>query len=227
MKKNFTNTKRFLFAIALLAVVVSSCKKDDPPVVVLGAGIYEFGSATLVDGDVNNSATTNLVLRNVPIDATTVIAELTLPAGEIDNTSNFTDAVLTGAAPCTDEDTRNWTYQINLKSDLKVAFICTSENDFSEDIGTWQMLNNNTTLSMSISVSFSPVAIPIVLNDVVITDTQITGTIESFPMVKYIVYDTGLPMPIGGPIDGDINNTDPSNLNLQFISVDVVLDKVK
>jgi hypothetical protein len=235
MKTNFTMTKRFLFAIALLAVVVSSCSDDDAPTVVPGAGIYEFGSATLVDGDVNDDGTTNLVLRNV-VTAGGVVPEITLPKGESDNTSGFVDAVLTGAAPCVEGggSTADWTYQMNLKSDLKVAFICTSENDLSEDIGSWQLLNDNTTLSMSISVSFSPIAIPIVLNDVVITDTQISGTVESFPMVKYILYGAdapdplpNTPMPIGGPIDGDATNTDASNSNLQFISVDIVLDKVQ
>jgi len=213
----------FLAVFALMALVISSCE-EDAPTVVPGAGIYTFGSATLVDGDINNPDTDVLLLRNVPVTGLGIVPEFPIQAGETDNTSGFVDAVLTGAAPCENLDATTWTYQINLQDNLNVAFICTSEDDLSEDIGSWQLIGDK--LSMSISVSFSPIPIPIVISSVVITDTGISGTIDSFPMVKYIVYDDGTPMPIGGPIDGDITNTDASNLNVQYISVSVQLDKV-
>lgn len=92
MKTNFTMTKRFLFAISLLAVIASSCSEDDviPPPDI--AGIYTFTSATLIDGDIANSATTNLVIEHgggpgVNVD---------VPAGDVTTTSFFVNAVLSG-----------------------------------------------------------------------------------------------------------------------------------
>ena len=49
--------------------------------------------------------------------------------------------------------------------------------------------------------------------------------IQRFPMVKYILYEDGTPMPLAGPIDGDPSNTDPTNLNIQYISIEIVLNK--
>jgi len=205
--------KHFLAAFVLMAFIASSCEEDEPTVVP-GAGIYDFTSAALYDGDVEDPNTTNLVVIDgmLLLGAQGDINIAPGDAGEVQITSAFVNAVLKGAAPCVGPDPTNYTYQINLKSDLKLAFICTSENDLSEDIGSWQVIGDK--LSMSISVSFSPVPIPIVIGNVTITDTNISGRIEAFPMIKDAKF------PIGTPLDGDANN-----LNLQYISVDVVLTK--
>ena len=216
MKTNFTMKKYFLAAFVMMAFVISSCE-DDAPVVVEGAGIYDFGSATLVDGNVNDPNTTDMVIVDGMLLVTGQPGDVTLPAGEAQITTAFVDAVLRGAAPCESQDLTSWAYQINLKSDLNVAFICTSEADLSEDIGSWQVIGDK--LSMSISVSFSPVPIPIVISSVVITDTNISGTIDALPMIR------DAKVPVGGPLDGDITNTDPSNLNVQYIAVEVILNK--
>ena len=212
MKTNFTMKKYFLAAFVMMAFVISSCE-DDAPVVVEGAGIYNFGGASLIDGNTNDPATNLLITDGMLLLGGQGDIDISPgDPGEAQITSAFVDAVLKGASPCTDANSLNWTYQINLKSDLNVAFICTSEADLSEDIGSWQLLDDK--LSMSISVSFSPIPIPIVISNVVITETTISGSIDQLPMIK------DAKLPIGAPIDGDA-----TNLNVQYISVSVVLNK--
>lgn len=183
---------------------------------IAGSGIYEFGSATLVDGNINDMNTTDLFIIDGNLLISGLSEDITIHKGEVQATSAFVDSFFKGAAPCENFDQTSWTYQINLKGNNQVAFICTSENDLSEDIGTWQLFNG--ILSMSMAVSFSPIPIPIVISNAVITGTSITGTIEALPMMRDAKY------PIGGPLDGNPSNTDPTNLNVQYISVDIQLD---
>jgi len=203
-------TKRFLFAIALLAVVVSSCKKDEVIPSPDIAGIYNFTSATLIDGDIANSATTDMLIlmasknpdADPPYSATAV-------AGDVPTTSFFVNAVLSGLAPCKlDPKTSPWTYQINFKSDGGLAFICTSENDISVDNGKWEFTDNDKTVKLTIeSSTLGTVVVEIEAASFVTGDSGvIKGTINSFPMVKNASEAVGA-------------------TNLQFIAFNVVLSK--
>lgn len=220
-------TKQILLGIAMIAFIASSCnKKDETPAVDI-SGMYSLQSATLVDGNVDDSNdASNLVITD-GLYLLGLQGDVDVPTGEAQVTTGFVDAVLRGAAPCTSTDLTAWKYKVDLKSDGKVAFVCTSENDKSEDLGTYELQNNNTTLNMSISVSFSPIPITITITDIEITDTTIKGKVERFPMLKHAFYDLATQelMPIGAPIDKDPTNLSPDNLNVQYLSATIVLTK--
>jgi len=205
MKTNFTMTKRLLFAFAALAMVISSC--DKTPEVVPSpeiGGIYTFTSATLIDGNVGDATTTNLVIENGGGAGVT----LDVPAGDVQYTSFFVNAVLSGLAPCVDEQIPV-TYQINIKADGGLAFICTSEGGTSVDNGTWVFADNDKTLVLTIeSSTLGTVEVKIETATFVTGTTGlISGTMNAFPMIA----NAGLP--IGAT-------------NLQFIAFDVVLTKI-
>lgn len=201
MKTNFTMTKRLLFAFAAIAFVASSCS-DDPVEVPAPdvAGIYTFTSATLIDGNIGDASTTNLVIEHgggpgVNVD---------VPAGDVQTTSFFVNAVLSGVAPCTDPATPI-TYTIDLQADGTIAFICTSEGDLSEDAGSWALTDENKTLVLTIeSAVLGQVVVEI--ENLVVVSPVLSGTINSFPMIQSAAAGIG-----------------PDNL--QFISFDVVLTK--
>ena len=204
MKTNFTITKRLLFAFAALAFVASSCDKTpevvpDPEI----AGIYNFTSATLIDGNIGDATTTNLVIENGGGPGVTA----DVPAGDVATTSFFVNAVLSGLAPCVDALTPV-TYQINIKSDGGLAFICTSEGGTSVDNGTWVFADDNKTVVLTIeSSTLGTVVVKIETATFVTGDAGvISGTMNTFPMI----INAGLP--IGAT-------------NLQFIAFDVVLSK--
>ena len=208
MKTNFTMTKRFLFALSLLAVIATSCSEDEviPPPDI--AGIYNFTSATLIDGDIGNDATTDLLIlmgstnpdADPPYSASAV-------AGDVPTTSFFVNAVLSGLAPCVDAQTPV-TYQIDIQSAGTLAFICTSEGNTTEENGTWKLLDENKTLELTIeSSTLGTVVVKIETATFVTGDVGvISGTMNSFPMVKNALEGIGAD-------------------NLQFISFEVVLSK--
>lgn len=227
MKTKFTIRRLIFTAFTIGAIALSSCTKDEETPKFDVSGEYTLQSAVLVDGNVNDTdAASNLFIG----DGLYLLGsqgDVDVPAGETQITTGFVDAVLRGAAPCKDADLTSWTYKIDLSSTGGVAFVCTSEGDVSDDLGTYSLLENNTVLSMSISVSFSPIPITITISDLVQNDDgSLTGTVESFPMLRYAFYGDGSLMLIGGPIDGDITNTSPDNLNVQYLSATITLAKV-
>ncbi len=113
------------------------------------------------------------------------------------------------SAPCTEQNISNWQYAINFKSDNVLAFICSSENDKSDDVGTWALEDSNNTLALEFSSGLFEelTAIPIKLNDVSFADGRIKGTIKNFPLMK--------------DLDKNINDI----TNLQLVSFDIVLKK--
>lgn len=202
MKTNFTMTKRLLFAFAALAFVASSCSDDDPIDVPAPdvAGVYTFTSATLIDGNIGDASTTNMVIEHgggpgVNVD---------VPAGNVQETTFFANAVLSGVAPCTDPAIPV-TYKVDLQADGTIAFICTSEGDLSEDAGIWELADENKTLVLTIeSAVLGQVVVEI--ENLMVVSPVLSGTINSFPMIKSAAAGIG-----------------PTNL--QFISFDVVLTK--
>jgi len=202
-------TKNIITLFLLLAITFTSCKKDEQVAPDL-SGNYTFESATLVDGNILDLTTTDLVILNAVTDSTANPPHsLTIQKGESANTSNLVNLMLSLSAPCTDVNINNWQYAINFKADNVLAFICSSENDKSEDVGTWALEDGNNTLTLEFSSGLFEdlTAIPIKLNDVSFADGRIKGTIKNFPLMK--------------DLDNDINDI----TNLQLVSFDIVLKK--
>ena len=210
MKTNFTMTKRLLFAIVALAFVASSCSEDDPVVAPDISGIYTFSGAVLIDGNLTSADDTNLTIENGAVDPNTGLPmTAVIPAGAdgAAGTSFFVNAVLSGLAPCTDPATPV-TYEINIKADGTLAFICTSEGDTSVDNGTWDLSSDFRTLTLTIiSSTLGQVVVAIESAVLVPGDSgTIAGTISSLPMIKDATASVGAD-------------------NVQFISIEVALAK--
>ncbi len=201
--------KKISTLFLLLAIISTSCKKDEQLAPDL-SGNYTFESATLVDGNILDLTTTDLIILNATTDPdATPPNSLTLQKGESAATSDLVDLMLSLSAPCTDLNLNNWQYAINFKSDNVLAFICSSENDKSDDVGTWALEDSNNTLKLNFSSGLFEglSSIPISLKDVSFADGKIKGTIKSFPMMK--------------DLDENINDVS----NIQLVSFDIVLTK--
>ncbi len=202
-------TKNTITLFLLLAIIFTSCKKDEQPAPDL-SGDYTFELATLVDGNVLDLTSTDLVILNATTDSTANPPySITIKKGESANTSNLVETMLALSAPCTDGNINNWQYAINFKSDNVLAFICSSESDKSDDVGTWALEDDNNTLTLEFSSGLFEelTAIPIKLNDVSFADGKIKGTVKSFPMMK--------------DLDKNINDI----TNIQLVSFNIVLKK--
>jgi len=189
MKTNMTMTKRFLFAIALLAVVVSSCKKDEVVPAPDVSGVYKFTSAELIDGNIGDTNIDSLFIENGGGPGVTSKA----PVGDVTTTSFWVNAVLSGLAPCENVDPRTWTYEIDIKSDGKLAFTCTSENNTTEENGTWKLEDENKTLTLIIeSATLGQVIVKVETATFVTGATGlISGTINKYPMLINAGADIG------------------------------------
>lgn len=198
------------FTITVKAANASSEQIDNIEFTVLVetsvVGKWSLSTATLVDGNIPDTNSTDMVILNGGIDPNSgTPVTVTVPAGNISETKFFVNAILSDLAPCTDPNTPV-TYQINMKSGGILAFICTSEGDTSEDNGTWVLANDYLSLTLTVS---SPVLgyVVVSITDLVVDSSgKLSGYIDSYPMVV----DAALP--IGAN-------------NLQFISFDVVLQK--
>lgn len=164
-------------------------------------GVYSLTSATLIDGDIANAATTDLVIENGGGAGVPAV----IPSGETPTTTFFVNEILKGFAPCENQDLANWTYKIELKGDGTVAFFCTSEGDTTEDVGSWVLVNENKTLVLVIASSVLGQVV-LSIDNLVVDSSTIVGTISAFPMTK--------------------NAAEPiSPSNLQFMAFDIVLTK--
>lgn len=167
-------------------------------------GKYNFTSATLIDGDINNANTTNMVILNG--DGTGVNVDVA--AGESMKTSEYVNSILRRLAPCTSNNEDNWTYQINLKSEYfnnDVYFICTSEDNISSKVGSWSVSNSGGPVFLNLNSSILG-AITVEIANPVVDGTTISGTVTSFPVIQ----NADLPL---------------SSSNVQYISFDIVLTK--
>lgn len=165
-------------------------------------GKYNFTSATLIDGDINNGNTTNMLILNG--DGTGVNVDVS--SGESAKTGYYVNSILKGLAPCSNIDEETWTYQINLKSQYfnnELNFICTSENDINTNVGNWAMSNSSGSLLLNVNSSILG-SITVEITNPVIDGTSISGKVTSFPMI----IDADLPL---------------SQSNVQYISFDIVL----
>ncbi len=202
--------KKSILTLSLLLVLIStSCKKDEQPAPDL-SGDYTFESATLVDGNILDLTSTDLVVLNAVTDPdASPPNSLTIQKGESASTSNLVESMLALSAPCTDPSINNWEYAINFKADNVLTFICSSESDKSADVGTWALEDGNNTLKLEFSSGLFKelTSVPISLKDVSFADGKIKGTIKSFPLMK--------------DLDKDINDI----TNIQLVSFDIVLTK--
>jgi|GEM_PF-6622824 len=205
MKLNFTKTTAYLSLFASLLFLYTSCSDTQTPNAD-PTGTYVLKSATLEDGDTGTDGTQNLFIKNGLTDPTTgAKSDADLPPGEVQFTTLFVNGLLAQGAPCTDPINAA-TYQIDFKTGGVLAFNCPAES-INKDSGTWTAVSP-TSVTLSVNASFSPVPIPIVINDVQISSTAFSGTIVSFPMAEDLAI----------PIDAT---------NLQNISVSVELTKVQ
>jgi len=202
-------TKNIFTIILFFAVILTSCKEDEQPTPDL-SGDYTFESATLVDGSMLDLTSTDLVILNATTNTEADPPNsLTIQKGESANTSDLVDLMLSLSAPCTDQNLSNWKYAINFNTDNNLTFICSSENNKSDNVGSWALEDGNNTLKLEFSNGLFEdlTSIPIKLNDVTFTDGKIKGTIKSFPMMK--------------DLDKNINDVS----NIQLVSFDIVLKK--
>lgn len=168
-------------------------------------GQWSFKSATLIDGDLSNDASTNLEIINglTVVTGGSTIGNLIIPSAETPYTSIFVHAILQGMAPCTSIDPSTYLYTIDFKSEGILAFTCTSENT-SEEVGSWEIIDD-TQLILDITNSYIGY-FSLNINDFNLTESTLTGKVEAFPMIK----DASAPLGID---------------NIQFISFDIVLEK--
>ncbi len=203
-------TKRITILFLALSLIFVGCKKDEEQPTPNLSGNYTFKSATLIDGNILNPATTDLVILNAVTDPDAdPVNSLTLEAGESANTSELVDIMLSLSAPCTDQNLSNWAYAINFNTDNSLTFICSSEQNKSEVVGTWALEDSNNTLKLEFSSGLFEglSSVPVKLKNATFSDGTIKGTIENFPLMK--------------DLDKNINELS----NIQLVSFDIVLNK--
>ena len=178
-------TKLTTALMLLLVIGFSACTDDEAtpgPQAPDASGIYTLNSAELVDPD-------PLVLLNVPVPdgqgGIIIAPEVEFPAGPA--TIESITAIVGGAlaaVPCADPANYG-SFRLELTADQKLIFHCDAEDVHSES-GTWAVLLDTngeyTILNLSVSLEGIPVPIPIAISDIVLTDTQLTGTATNYPM---------------------------------------------
>lgn len=178
-------TKLTTALMLLLVIGFSACTDDEAtpgPQAPDASGIYTLNSAELVDPD-------PLVLLNVPVPdgqgGIIIAPEVEFPAGPA--TIESITAIVGGAlaaVPCADPANYG-SFRLELTADQKLIFHCDAEDVHSES-GTWAVLLDTngeyTILNLSVSLEGIPVPIPIAISDMVLTDTQLTGTATNYPM---------------------------------------------
>ena len=182
--KNAFKLASLLFVGVLLFQI--SCEEDPvtpPPVIPDPTGQWALTLATLVDGDASTATADPLVIQNFT-DGTTVPAELTLQVGDAATTSLLVGGAL---AATTCQDPANYaTFFLELVSDGQaLVFNCSGES-LSGTAGTWTVLQDDageyTILNLSVNLEGIAVPVPITLENLVITDTQISGRALGYPM---------------------------------------------
>ena len=169
-------------------MVFTACNKDtDPPAPVIPdpTGVYNLTSAELVDPD-------PLILLNVPDGAGGIIPEVSIPAGPatIPQITPIVGAAL-AAVPCANPASYA-SFELELKEDKSIIFHCVDE-DVHLDVGKWDILkdtdDNYTILSLALTLPDVPFPVVLLIEDLVITTAQLTGTAVNYPMKKDLAKD--------------------------------------
>ncbi len=178
----------FLLLLLSFSFLATSCGDDDDdtggePLL----GVYAFESAFFVESVTFTNDNDDDIVRNIG-----------------DNGAEFVSGPLLEESPCTDPDNS----RIEFRNDFKTYFVCVGETTPDAEQGTWIINSGRTTLTITVVTDSSPTGnFVIPIQNLVITDEEITGRIESLPV----------PINIDQPLGQD---------NLQFIKVDVTFSRV-
>ena len=153
------NYYRLLSMLGLIALLFSSAcgddDSDDPSVDPL-VGVYTLTSVTL-----NQDVLYNGINFMDGDDITVIVTTALYDASPCDNGANTV---------------------IDLRDSFDVYYACKSETTDPERFGNWSLSSDRSTLTMNLTVQGSP--FPLVLEDLVVTDTNVTGTVANYPLVE-------------------------------------------
>ncbi len=186
--------KKFMILLMAMAMVVVACKKDDeetpePTFQEKLVGTYAFTSGTF-----NNPVTVN----NLIIPTGDTLPVYVFEAGS--DASAIVGGVLLSDSPCTDPTKT----AIEMRDDFKLYTVCIGESN-EDQMGTWDTEGNDK-ITLNVSTSFGT-TVAVQISSVVITDTKMTGNIETLPMPIDML------QPLGAT-------------NMQFANVAVVFTKL-
>jgi hypothetical protein len=204
--KNAFKLASLLFVGVLLFQI--SCEDDPvtpPPVIPDPTGQWALTLATLVDGDANTADADPLVIQNFT-DGTVPPYELTIPVGDFQITSQLVGGAL---AAITCVNPANYaSFFLELVADGNVLMFNCAGEGISESRGTWTLLQDDdgeyTILNLSVNLDGIDVPVAITLQNLVLTDTELSGTAMAYPMKKDLQFELSVPG------------------NLQIITTDIV-----
>ena len=172
--------------LVAMAFMVFSCEEKQEEIDPL-IGTYVFTSATFND-------TVTIKIQQMDV--------MFLPGSDA---SAFVGPGLLGAAPCDNPENA----VIELKDDGTTYFACLTEEN-QEQMGTWSINSDRTTLTLNIS---NPQTFSLNVSDLDINTNSFAGTVENFPLPIDASVELGVLLPGGIP-------------NFQVASVDVMFTKV-
>ncbi len=150
---------RLLSMLGLVALLfASACGDDDSdePSVDPLVGVYTLSSVTL-----NQDVTYNGI-----------------PFSDGDDITPIVTGALYDASPC--DDGANTV--IDLRDNFEVFYACKTETTSPERFGSWSLSSDRSTLTMNLTVQGQP--FPLVLENLVVTGTNVTGTVSNYPLVE-------------------------------------------
>jgi hypothetical protein len=210
--KNAFKLSSLLFVGVLLFQF--SCE-DDPaapaPVIPDPTGQWALTLATLIDGNaVTPETADSLIIENFTQDGQNFF-RLALPVGDFQTTSLLVGGAL---AATTCQNPANYaTFFIELVADGQALIFNCSGEQLSGQAGTWTLLQDDdgeyTVLNLSVLLEGISVPVAIRLENLVVTDTQISGRALGYPMKKDFL------LPIAEPG------------NLQIMTTDIVFSAVQ
>jgi hypothetical protein len=214
MKKAFKLSSLLLVSVVLFQL---ACSDDDVPPVDNTpdpTGNWSLTLATLVDGNASTPEEADpLVIANL---AAIGMPDEPIPVGDYERTSALVGGALAGTA-C-DIPTNALTFFIELRADNRLLFHCPAEDNIVDDVlNVWVVaedIDNPGSYSVTLKVVVAGTALPItIVNFEISADGKtFTGRALGYPMVKDLAFDIGEDMNPGGD----------ANLNIQFISTDMV-----
>ena len=204
MKANFM--KKGLMLMALVGLVfVTSCDKDDDPVVDPVVGNYKLSSVTYLglfnpaDGSTIEVAMNIVQIGDIPVGAP--ISELA--AGVLNGVSECTGS--DGVTPDPSQ------VQIEFREDGSLWFTCDGTGDTASV--TWTQ-TDATTITLNISPTDNiPTGGSLIMSGVVIAGSNLSGRLDGFPMPKDLTIALGAALPDGG------------GPNIQLLSINMVITK--
>lgn len=183
--KIFSKMTTSLLLLLLIGIAACTTTEENPgPEAPDASGVYTLTTAELVEPD-------TLVLLNVPVSdgmgGVIILDTMKIPAGP--ETIEIITALVGGAlaaVPCADPANYG-SFRLELTADKKLIFHCDAE-DVHNESGTWSVLLDTngefTILNLSVNLEGISVPIPIAISGMVLSDTQLMGTANNYPMKK-------------------------------------------